>query len=172
MAQDPVQIESLDQPQPSGQTSVPRVGADGNGQPPEQSDRTGPDSGELVHPDEAPDSAGAPAPSADKELDWPEDPGVPGLTDEQRQALDHLSHGASIRNTARAVGISRAKLYRLIDQHPAMRAAHNAWKRAALESGRSRLIALSDAAFDVITGKLLRENDGKLAFQLVDRLGL
>jgi transposase-like protein len=98
-----------------------------------------------------------------------EDPLV--LQPRHMKALRALANGCSVKEAARAAGVSRSTLHRWLTEHPAVRAAHDAWKSAVRTSAHNRLLALQDAAVDVLEEEINEKRNGKLAVRLLEKTG-
>ena len=89
----------------------------------------------------------------------------------QRSALQLLFSGKSVSETARLVGVSRMTLHRWLKSDPVFQAAYNEWHEQMEESGRSRLLMLTDKATDAVE-KALAGGDARTALQLLKGMGL
>ena len=81
------------------------------------------------------------------------------LSPPQRTAIQLLTSGKTVVDSALAAGVSRATLYRWLKDDPNFQAAHNAWQHDAIATARSKLLALTDAAIETVRCALLK--DGK-----------
>ena len=82
-----------------------------------------------------------------------------------------MTAGYSLAHSAAAAGVHRTTLYRWLTHDPNFAAAYNAWQHDALATARGRLLALTDTAVTSV-GRSIAKGDGRLALQLLDRLGL
>lgn len=99
--------------------------------------------------------------------------GEPGkaLTEQQEKALDALREGHSFAEAAKQAEIGRATLYRWVQSNPPFKAAYNAWQREVAESGRARLLKLSEKAIAVLEQALDR-GDEQIALQMLRHTGV
>jgi len=96
---------------------------------------------------------------------------VSKLSAAQRVVLEHLGGGTSIQETAKTTGVGRRTIHYWLKDDEKFAAAFNAWKRAVLESGRARALAMSDAALETIQGAIAKGNVNA-AVQVAKGLGL
>src|SRR5205807_2282667 len=93
------------------------------------------------------------------------------LSPAQRTAIERLTSGSTLVDSALAAGVNRTTLYRWLKNDPAFLAAYNAWQQDALATARGRLLALTDSAV-LAVGKAMGKGDGRLALRLLERMGI
>ena len=93
------------------------------------------------------------------------------LEAEKAAALELLKLGNSMAQTARGAGVSRVTLYRWLKSDPQFGAAYNQWLNELEESGRARLMMLTDKATFAVE-RALEAGDAKMAMQLLKGMGL
>lgn len=93
------------------------------------------------------------------------------LSHPQRQALDLLARGRSIRSAAREAGIGRSTLYRWLRDDPEFIGAYNLWNDELIESARARLASLINAAVDAM-GRAIRKGDPRSAATLLKAMNV
>lgn len=93
------------------------------------------------------------------------------LSHPQRQALDLLARGRSIRSAAREAGIGRSTLYRWLRDDPEFIGAYNLWNDELIESARARLASLINAAVDTM-GRAIRKGDTRSAAILLKSMNV
>ena len=76
-------------------------------------------------------------------------------------------HALEATTPSEARGLVRT----ILSRDPQFAAAHNAWQHDALATARGRLLALTDTAVTAL-GRSIAKGDGRLALQLLDRMGL
>lgn len=91
------------------------------------------------------------------------------LTEPQRQALNKMAAGRSIKAVARDVGVHRNTIYNWLNDDPNFRAAYNAWRLELEESARARIAGLADSAIDALRRGLAR-GDGRIALAVLKGL--
>src|SRR5579864_3822421 len=104
--------------------------------------------------------------------DKPPKPGLPvRLKKAQVLALQHLMAGTPIHEAARHVGVDRRTLYRWIKAEPKFAATYNAWQRETIDSGQARVLAMGNAALDVLE-KSIQSGDAEIALQVARSTGM
>jgi hypothetical protein len=93
------------------------------------------------------------------------------LSPAQRTAIEKLTSGHTLVDSATAAGVNRTTLYRWLKHDPAFQAAYNAWQHDALATARGRLLALSDIAVTAVS-KAMQRGDGRLALKVLERMGI
>lgn len=93
------------------------------------------------------------------------------LTPVQRQAIESLTRGRSIKSAAASAGIGRRTLHRWLREDFAFRAAYFSWKSEVQESARARLLSLTDSAVRTV-GHALHERDLRAALALLKGLNI
>lgn len=93
------------------------------------------------------------------------------LSPAQRTAIEKLTSGHTMVDSAAAAGVGRATLYRWLKNEPAFQAAFNAWQHDAVATARGRLLALTDIAVTAV-GKAMQRGDGRLALKVLERMGI
>lgn len=116
---------------------------------------------------------GAPLPvqvMAKEVAEWSDGP--TRLTPRQVRALTVLANGFGVGDAADAAGVCRGTVYRWLSSDPAVRAIYNRWKRYSVASAQTRLLALQDAAVDVLVEEVQIKQNPKLAAMLLDKMGI
>jgi hypothetical protein len=98
-------------------------------------------------------------------------PDVPKLTPVQQTALARLAEGNSISEAARSIGIDRRSVHRWLREDADFAAAYNAWQQELLDSGRARVLAMSDLALTTIRNAI-EKGDSRTALRVADKIGL
>src|SRR5947209_6027615 len=80
------------------------------------------------------------------------------LSPAQRTAIERLTSGYTMVDSALAAGVGRATLYRWLKSDPEFLAAYNAWQQDAVATARGRLLALTDSAVSAV-GKAMGKGD-------------
>jgi AcrR family transcriptional regulator len=93
------------------------------------------------------------------------------LTTPQRSAIDMITTGHTLAQSASAAGVSRMTLYRWLKGDAAFIAAFNAWQNDVLDTARGRVLALSDQAVTTLA-KSITEGDANLALKVLDKIGV
>lgn len=93
------------------------------------------------------------------------------LTPPQREAVRLLAVGSSVAGAAQALGLSRMTLYRWMKEDAAFRAAYNAWQREMITSVRSRLLQLTEDAFNTVA-TAVRGGDRRCSLAVLNAHGL
>ena len=93
------------------------------------------------------------------------------LTPAQRTAIEKLTSGHTLVDSATAAGVNRTTLYRWLKHDPEFQAAFNAWQQDVMATARGRLLALTDTAVTAV-GKAMLQGDGRLALKLLERMGI
>ena len=88
----------------------------------------------------------------------------------QRKAMEWLCAGKTPTESADLSGVSRRTVYRWIKEDPQFRRAYDEWHMAMVETGRSKLSALTEIAVETI-GNAIQNSDVKSAFRLLDNMG-
>ena len=88
----------------------------------------------------------------------------------QELALQNLAAGRSISDAARTVGVDRRTLYRWIHDDARFAAAYNAWRREVVDSGRARILAMSNRALDAVQ-TAIENGDARIALQVAKASG-
>jgi len=96
---------------------------------------------------------------------------VSKLSAAQRVVLEHIGGGTSIKETAKATGVGRRTIHYWLKEDEQFAAAFNAWKRAVVESGRARALAMSELALETIRAAMEKGNVSA-AVQVAKGLGL
>ena len=86
-------------------------------------------------------------------------------------ALEHLMAGTPIHEAARHAGVDRRTLYRWIKSDPKFAATYNAWRKETVDSGQARVLAMGDAALDVLE-KAIKNGNAQIALQVVRSTGM
>jgi hypothetical protein len=93
------------------------------------------------------------------------------LTPGQRKAIEMLTSGHTLVDSATAAGVGRTTLYRWLKGDAKFLAAYNAWQQDALATARGRLLAMSDLAVTTV-GKAMNAGDSKTALAVLKSLGV
>jgi hypothetical protein len=93
-----------------------------------------------------------------------------GLTAIQELALEHITSGVSIADAARAARVDRRTLHRWIRDDARFAAAYNAWRREVVDSGRARVLAMSNRALDAMNAAI-EKGDTRVALQVAKASG-
>lgn len=99
------------------------------------------------------------------------DSGPVALTAVQERALQQLAAGTSIKETARLVGVGRRTVHRWLKEDANFAAAYNAWRRETVDSGRARVLAMTDLALDTVQNAMLQGN-ARVAVQVAKATGV
>jgi hypothetical protein len=78
------------------------------------------------------------------------------LTPPQRKAIEKLTAGHTVADSATAAGVNRCTLYRWLKHDPEFQAAYNAWQQDAIATARGRLLALTDTAVTAVGKAMLQ----------------
>jgi hypothetical protein len=97
--------------------------------------------------------------------------GRPVLPEAQEIALLQLATGSSIAKAAEAARVDRRTVHRWIRSNPHFAAAYNEWRREMLDSGRTRLVAMTNLALDTVKSAML-QGDARVAFQVAKATGV
>ncbi len=89
----------------------------------------------------------------------------------QRAAIEMLTSGHSMIESATAAGVNRTTLYRWLKNDPNFKAAYNAWQHDALATARGKVLALTDAAVDAVR-RALTKGDAKTALVILKSTGI
>ena len=108
--------------------------------------------------------------AADGEMTEARDSEPVALTVLQEQALQQLAAGTSIKETARVVGVGRRTVHRWLKEDANFAAAYNAWRRETVDSGRARVLAMTDLALDTVQNAMLQGN-ARIAVQVAKATG-
>jgi hypothetical protein len=92
------------------------------------------------------------------------------LSAAQERALQQLAAGTSIKETARVVGVGRRTVHRWLKEDANFAAAYNAWRRETVDSGRARVLAMTDLALDTVQNAMLQGN-ARVAVQVARAAG-
>src|SRR5260221_559194 len=68
------------------------------------------------------------------------------LSPAQRTAIEKLTCGHTLVDSATAAGVNRTTLYRWLKSDAQFQAAYNAWQQDALATARARMLGLTDVA--------------------------
>jgi hypothetical protein len=93
------------------------------------------------------------------------------LTPGQRKAIEMLTSGHTLVDSATAAGVGRTTLYRWLKGDAKFLAVYNSWQQDALATARGRLLAMSDLAVTTI-GKAMSAGDAKTALAVLKALGV
>jgi hypothetical protein len=93
------------------------------------------------------------------------------LSPPQRKAIELLTSGHTLVDSAKAAGVGRTTLYRWLHGDATFMAAFNTWQQDALATARGRLLALSDLAVATV-GKAMSHGDAKTAVAVLKSLGV
>lgn len=98
------------------------------------------------------------------------DPKAIVLSTLQEQALQQLAAGTSIRETARVIGVHRRTVHRWLAADSNFAAAYNAWQRETVDSGRARVLAMTDLALDTVQ-TAIQQGNARVAMQVAKATG-
>ena len=93
------------------------------------------------------------------------------LTTQQRKAIEQLTSGRTLVESATAAGVSRMTLYRWLKGDAVFQAAFNAWQNDLLDTARARVLSLTDLAVTTVARSMGR-GDGKTALRILERVGV
>ncbi|HEY2584154.1 MAG TPA: hypothetical protein VGI81_00145 [Tepidisphaeraceae bacterium] len=93
-----------------------------------------------------------------------------GLSAIQELALEHLTAGVSIADTARAARVDRRTLHRWIRDDARFAAAYNAWRQEVIDSGRARVLAMANRALNTMNAAI-EKGDARVAVQVAKATG-
>lgn len=96
---------------------------------------------------------------------------VVALSPEQRKAIELLTSGHTMGETATAAGVGRTTLYRWLKGDAQFVAAYNAWQADAIATARGRLLAMTDLAVATV-GKAMSRGDAKTAVAVLKAMGV
>jgi hypothetical protein len=88
----------------------------------------------------------------------------------QERALQQLAAGTSIRETACVIGVHRRTVHRWLAGDANFAAAYNAWQRETIDSGRARVLAMTDLALDTVQ-TALQQGNARVALQVAKATG-
>ena len=104
------------------------------------------------------------------------------LSAAQRTAIERLTCGQTLVDSATAAGVSRMTLYRWLKNDVQFQAAYNAWQQDAVATARGRMLGVTDVAVMSLARALSREAgqpvqlaavaQGRLALRVLERMGI